>query len=165
MPPPVTRAVEVSEPAPTTETVPAPAAPYDTVAPLMRPKRPAVVVQKSPLTGAVGAAPWGIRRLERAVVPTGRISPVLLDTVAPATAAFPTTVSVVPNHACLAADKPPEVLIAPVMLLVASRVDGKNVDAAAPVPPKVKSVVAPAHAVNEVDACVMLGVVAGLVIV
>lgn len=63
-------------------------------------------------------------------------------------------VPVVPILSALAALMPPLVLIAPVVLLVASNVEGKNEDAEAPVPPIVINVVAPANAVKEVDGVV-----------
>jgi hypothetical protein len=74
-------------------------------------------------------------------------------------------VAVVPMFKALAALIPPEVRIAPVVLEVVSRVEGKKVEALAPVPPKVRRVVAPANAVNEVEAVVIEVVIAGLVIV
>jgi hypothetical protein len=77
--------------------------------------------------------------------------------------AFP-IVTDVPNHAALAALIPPEVLMAPVIEEEVSRVLGKRVDALPPVPPRVKRVVAPAKAVNEVEVVVMLVVTSGEVI-
>ena len=61
----------------------------------------------------------------------------------------PPNVPVVPIFNAFAALMPPLVRSAPVVLDVASSVDGRNVDALAPVPPNVNRVVAPAHAVNE----------------
>ena len=43
----------------------------------MRTKIPAVVVQMSPFTGEVGAAPWGIRKDDLAVVPATQIKAVV----------------------------------------------------------------------------------------
>jgi hypothetical protein len=60
-------------------------------------------------------------------------------------------VPVVPILSALAAEIPPDVRIAPVIELVVSKVDGANKEADAPVPPIVSNVVAPAHAVKEVD--------------
>jgi hypothetical protein len=60
-----------------------------------------------------------------------------------------------------AAEIPPEVLIAPVIEVVASRVLGANRDALDPVPPIVNKVVAPAKAVNEVEVVVTLVVRSG----
>lgn len=65
----------------------------------------------------------------------------------------------------LAAEIPPEVRIAPVVEEDVSSVLGANKDALAPVPPIVRSVVAPANAVNEVDGVVMLVAMSGDVIV
>ena len=65
---------------------------------------------------------------------------------------FVPTVTVVPAFIAFAALMPPLVRIAPVVLLVASSVDGANMDALAPVPPIVRSVVAPAKAVKEASA-------------
>lgn len=90
------------------------------------------------------------------VVPLNRIEPVV-------PAATP-IVSEVPIHALLAALSPPLVRIAPVMLLEASSVEGANSEALAPVPPMVNNVVAPAKAVNEVEAVVIDVVISGLVI-
>ena len=74
---------------------------------------------------------------------------------------FVPTVTVVPAFIAFAALMPPLVRIAPVVLLVASSVDGAKSDALAPVPPIVRSVVAPAKAVNDVLAVVTLVVNAG----
>ena len=74
-------------------------------------------------------------------------------------------VPVVPILSAFAAEIPPEVLIAPVTELVVSRVDGAKSDALAPVPPIVRSVVAPAKAVKEVDGVVILVLMAGEVMV
>lgn len=74
------------------------------------------------------------------------------------------TVRVVPILAAFAAEIPPEVLIAPVIDEVASSVLGANIEALAPVHPIVSRVVAPARAVNDVLAVVMLVVKSGEVI-
>ena len=70
-------------------------------------------------------------------------------------------VIVVPMFKDLAAEIPPEVLIAPVIEEVASSVDGANNEALAPVPPMVSNVVAPAKAVNDVELVVILVVMSG----
>ncbi len=70
-------------------------------------------------------------------------------------------VPVVPILRAFAAEIPPEVRIAPVVGLVVSRVDGINSDAEAPVPPIVRSVVAPAKAVKETEPVVIEVVKAG----
>ena len=49
------------------------------LAPLIRTKRPAVVVQVSPSTGEVGAVPCGMRSEETPVVLAGVIKAVVLD--------------------------------------------------------------------------------------
>lgn len=61
-----------------------------------------------------------------------------------------------PTLRALAAEMPPLVRIAPVVLDVASSVDGTSMDALAPVPPMVSRVVAPAKAVNDVELVAML---------
>jgi hypothetical protein len=76
----------------------------------------------------------------------------------------PSKVPVVPTFRALAAEMPPEVRIAPVIEEVASSVDGKNVDALAPVPPRVRSAVAPARAVKDVLDVVIDVVISGEVI-
>lgn len=75
------------------------------------------------------------------------------------------TVRVVPMFPALAAEIPPDVRMAPVVEDVVSSVDGAKSEAEAPVPPIVSKVVAPAKAVNEVEAVVTLVVIAGEVIV
>ena len=70
----------------------------------------------------------------------------------------------VPMFRALSALIPPDVLIAPVVELVVSSVDGMNTEALAPVPPSVRSVVAPARAVKEAVGVVILVVIAGEVI-
>ena len=94
------------------------------------------------VTGTVAAFPLAVIAL-------------LVFIIAPAIVAF------VPIFNALAAEIPPEVLIAPVVEDVVSSVLGANNEALAPVPPIVRSVVAPAKAVKEVEAVVILVVTSG----
>ena len=193
VPPPVTRAVEVREPEATTVTVPEPAGVAHVPSPRRKLEEEGVPVTvpiavaeaiKPPLTAgkvsavAVPATAKGEIVTSPEVLPNILIPPLVVvfaprtiwGTAAVKVAAPPTVivvpmVAVVPMFNAFAALIPPEVRIAPVTLEDVSRVDGKKVDALAPVPPKVKSVVAPAKAVKEVDAVVMDVVNAGLVIV
>jgi hypothetical protein len=62
-------------------TVPAPLPNGPTVLPLICAYIPTLVVHTSPLTGAVGAEPCGMRRLEMVVLPAGSIK--FVDAEAP----------------------------------------------------------------------------------
>ena len=146
---------------------------------------PAVIVPRpvmpvyEPEIAAVGTVPLVSCVALRAVseVPTPEKEPAVMrpeavrvETVVvakvevPVTSSVPPNVPLVPMLRALAAEIPPEVLMAPVIELVVSKVLGANSEAAAPVPPIVRSVVAPAKAVNETDGVVILVVMAGEVI-